>query len=195
MHLFVPFLTVAAISGAYSPKISIHVATRTKSEIRIVVLIQNSGPSSVFLEETREGSRDPYAINIELLQPDTNSISIGPRRDVPAASVFELKPGTQVEKTITVKDPYVDPRSAPDKQYPIRGRIRATVRYFLSPQDWSDSKRNSQQRPRLMRSDPVHVGTLRSPGEPGAKRLNEIGGNRGQERSPNNPSPPVSPNS
>lgn len=150
-------LAVAATLATGGPKISIQRTTKIEGGIQLVVLIENSGPSSVFLEETREGSNDPYAINIEQLQPDSSWVSVGPRRDVPATSVFELKPGAKVEKTITIIDPYVDLRLMPHKQYPIRGRHRTSVRYFLSRRDWADFKRSLRQKPRLVYSEIVPI--------------------------------------
>jgi hypothetical protein len=151
-------LTVALLATTATPatdglKISIQGATKTKGEIQFLVLIENLRPSSVFLEETREGGRDPYAINIEQLQPDSTWVSIGPRRDIPPADVFELKSHTKVEKTITIVDPYVDLRSAPQKRFAIRGQHRASIRYFLSSKDWDDFKRNLRQGPKLVYSE------------------------------------------
>jgi hypothetical protein len=153
----IAFLAAATIATTDGPKISVQGTTRTQDGIQFSVLIKNSGHSSVFLEETREGSRDPYAINIEQLQPEGNWVSIGPRRDVPAASVFELKPDTKIEKIITVQDPYVDLRSAPHKQYSIRGRHRASIRYFVSPSAWSDSIRNFRQNSILVYSEAISM--------------------------------------
>jgi hypothetical protein len=153
----VTFLAAAATLATDGPKISIEETARTKGGIQFLVLIENLGPSSVFLEETREGSRDACAINIEQLQPDSSWVSIGPRRDIPATSGFELKPSTKVEKAITVIDPYVDLRLAPHKQYPIQGRHRASIRYFLSPQEWSDFKCNLRPEPRLVYSRAFYV--------------------------------------
>jgi hypothetical protein len=140
--LLIVTLTATTSLAVGGPKLSIEKTIRTKTGMEFVILIENSGPSSVFLEETSEGSRDPYAINIQQLQSESNWVSIGPHRDVPATSVFELKPGAKVQKTVTVTDPYVDLRSPTRRQYPIRGQHRATTRYFLSPPDWSDFKRN-----------------------------------------------------
>jgi hypothetical protein len=157
MILIVTFLAAAATLATGGPKISIQRTTRIKSEIQFVVVIENLGLSSVFLEETREGSRDPYAINIEQLQSDSSWVSISPRRDVRATSVFELKPGTKVEKAITVTDPYVDLRLAPHKKYSIRGRHRTTIRYFLSPRDWSDFIRSLRHKPRMAYSEVISI--------------------------------------
>jgi hypothetical protein len=151
------FLAAVATVAADGPEISIQRTTRIKDGIQFSVQIKNQGHSSVFLEETLEGSRDPYAINIEQLQPDTSWASVGPRRDTPAASVFELKPGAEIDKTITVQDPYVDLRSAPNKRYPIRGRHRASVRYFLSPKAWSESIRNFRKNSTLVYSEIIFI--------------------------------------
>jgi hypothetical protein len=151
-------LLAAATPATDGLNISLRGTTRTKAGIQFLVLIENLGPSSVFLEETREGSRDPYAINLEQIQTDSSWVSIGPRRDIPAAAVFELKPGTEIEKTITVTDPYVDVRSSPQKRYPIKGRHRASIRYFLSRSDWSDSIRNFRQKSRLAYSRSITIG-------------------------------------
>ena len=116
------------------------------------MLVENSGPSSIFLEETLEGNRDLYAINIEQLQTTSTWKQVGPRRDVPPVSVFELKTGEKVEKTITVSDPYVDLRSDTRQEFPIRGKHRATIRYFFSKKDWIDFLLTPQREPRLVNS-------------------------------------------
>src|SRR6267142_665784 len=91
-------LLVLGISGTASgPKIpvklSIQRVVRVESGVNFVILVENVGPSSLYLEEARECSRDLYAINIELLQLPSSWKQVGPHRDVPPSSVFEVKPG------------------------------------------------------------------------------------------------------
>jgi hypothetical protein len=157
MTLLALILTSGAGPAPDGPKISIQKTIETKNEMHFVIQIENSGPSSVFLEETSESSRDPYAINIEQLQSDSNWVVIGPRRDVPPTSLFELKPGAKVEKTVAVSDPYVDLRSPTHKQYPIRGQHRATVRYFLSLREWTDFTSKLREKPKLLFSQLISI--------------------------------------
>ena len=155
--LFAFILSARAAQTTSGPKISVQRVIKTEAAVQFSILIENSEPFSIFLEETREGTQDPYAINIEQLQPNSTWMRVGPRRDVPAMSVFELKPGAKVEKTVTVTDPYVDLRSATHTQYPIRGQHRAAVRYFLSPKDWADFMHDSHRRPRLVFSQVTSI--------------------------------------
>lgn len=98
--------------------------------------ILNDGDLTLMVEETVKGRKDPYAVNLEQWNDGKGWVYVGPVRDTRPDGVFELPPGKSVEKEIEVLDPYVSPNSPTEKPIPVVGKHRATVRYFISVDEW-----------------------------------------------------------
>ncbi len=122
-----------------------------KNKVTFHISVKNTGTVAIFLEEARKGSRKPHVVNLEKWQEE-KWLHIGPLRDSLAVGLFRLPPGEEVQRQIPVTDPYINPFEKPQREISLVGTFRATVRVFLSHEEWKTFFGNATQKPTLAKS-------------------------------------------
>jgi hypothetical protein len=97
------------------------------------IRLTNTGGQSIFVEESLKGSRNLHSVNIEIEGEPGKWTYVGPKRDAAASSVFELRPGQSVSRSISVTNSEKGHLNLLKSTQP---KYRARLRYFPSQEAW-----------------------------------------------------------
>jgi hypothetical protein len=130
---------VAQTPARKNVELKIEKITPTSSGFAVLVSVNNAGDRSVFLAE---GGWKPGALQslyIRLRDRTSGWRLIGPCRDIPALTTFELKPGQSVEDVVNIGEGHWSPASSPCALKPVahlRGQIRAVLYAYDSEEQF-----------------------------------------------------------
>jgi hypothetical protein len=153
---FIMLMAALPARGNGSVELRIESVERSDSEVAFHILIENSGDTTVFLEEMTKAMKEPYGIRIEHSKQDSRWVFLGPQWDARPVGVFRLRPGDKIRSRVILANPYPDLRHVPVRSIPLVGRFRATVRYFRNEKEWARFEKTGSSRiPAVVTSQPV----------------------------------------
>jgi hypothetical protein len=131
---------VAQTPARKNVELKIEKITPTSSGFAVLVSVNNAGDRSVFLAEGGWKPGALQSLNIQLQDPKFKWGLVGPCRDIPALTTFELKPGERTEDVVFIGDKAHGWRAssacAAEPVAHLRGQVRAVLYVYDSEEQF-----------------------------------------------------------